>query len=1534
MKKNLLLFALFIYSFGFSQIINVNTTAYTVPQLVNTVLINSPCVSATNVTSKTGVNFGSTNGIGYFENKNPKFPIKSGVILSTGDVKNAIGPNTSELNDGNLNWPGDADLEKTLADAGITMKSTNASVLEFDFTPISTSFSFEFLFASEEYGNYQCQFSDAFAFLLTNLETGVTTNLAVVPGTNLPISVVTIRDYLYNSSCPSANVDYFGSYNGDSAAATSATNFNGQTTIMNASAILVPDTPYHIKLVIADRTDSGSDSAIFIASDAFNIGQDVLGVDLTFANNNALCSGTSKILNSNLSPTDYTFTWTKDGFLIPGAVGPSLTITNPGNYGITYNKIINNCEPTTDYIKVEYFTNTTTKDPEDLFKCDSGLTAYTYDLSSNTPIVKTGLNALTEVSYYSSSRDANLAVNALPNSYTAAPGTPIFIRIKNYNNSCYIVKSFKLLTVSAPVATQPDNLTSCSTSSLTSTAGFKLTEQNNAILNGLSEATNTVTYYETEENANSGINPILSNLYIATNEKVIYARVENTYDKSCYSITNFKLYVNQSPIVDLLTKVVACSNYTLEPLVNGNYFLGPNGMGTPLFAGDIITETKTIFIFNQPGGPGTCSSTSSFKITIIEDKAELPKSGTYCGDHGLATMPYGEYYTEKGGKGTRLPAGTVITETKDLFFYYKTPTAPFCEINIEFTVTIIPLAKVGTFKNVFSCTSYILPTLKTGNYYTQPLGSGSKLEAGTELTSSQRIYVFSPSEFTYTCYSEAFFEVVIGIKKPENISQCEPYTLPELSVGKYYTEPKGNGEELVAGSVINTSKVIYIYAVTLDTPNCTDQLSFNVNIRQPQIDVLTNVEACEFFILPKLIKSGAYYTATNGGGKILYEGDHITSTQKIYIFRRTEATCSNESSFLVTIYKKPLIDSRSDIDICNFYKLTPLAIGNYYTGPGGTGTKLLSGSLITSSQTIYIYGNSHAKTGCSKENDFDINIFSIVADQPDNVTVCDSYVLPALKIGNYYSTTGGPSVGNKNLMKAGDVITNTQTIYVYTESGERINCTDENIFTVTINKTPILAPVKDVNACSYYILPKLAVGNYFTGKNGTGIMLKENDTIKSNQKIFIYGETKTTPNCADEKSFNINIFILAKVKNVTICESYILPNLTIGKYYTGSNATGKVLNPGTAINETQRIYVYSVSPLNSACYDETSFVITIVDTPVANAVPESQTTLCDEDIVNDGIVFFDLTKLNDTVLGNQTGPEFTINYYASQLDAVTNNNPIVSTNLKTVFVKVTNTLTENCYDLQTIQFHVNKAPIPSPRGGIVCYDTTSKTLIKTYTIPSGLNPKEHTFQWINEKGTIVGTASTYEAKLAGIYTLIATSTVTGCSSYPYAIEVNASEPAKIKYTLSDDFSENQILTIEALGSGGDYEYQLDSNTFQDSPIYSYVSSGTHTITVRDKNGCGNSVARILVVDYPKFFTPNGDGFNDTWNITDLKDQKISKISIYDRYGKVITQIKPSGSGWDGTYVGKNLPSTDYWFTVEYIEDGVTKEFRSHFTMKR
>ena len=1537
MKKLILLIGILFTAIGFSQPINVNTTNYTVPQLVNDVLINTSCVNATNVTWSTGSNFGSTNGIGFFQNTNPNFPMQSGVILSTGNVANAPGPNTALLSDGSAAWPGDTDLENTLAAAGVSLVSKNATVLEFDFVPNSSYFSFDFIFASEEYGNFQCQFSDAFAFLLTNTATGTTTNLALVPNTNLPISVVTIRDYLYNSSCPSANAQFFGSYNGGSQAATSATNFNGQTTVMTAASTLTPGVQYHIKLVIADRLDPQSDSAIFISANSLNIGQDVLGQDLTVANGTALCHGATHTINTGLNPSNFTFQWKKNNVVLTNETGPSLVVNQPGTYTVIYTNILSPCSPTTNNVVIEYFPQINAQNPINLYKCDNGSATYSYNLDLNTPIVKTGLNANTLVTYHASQADADNNTNALPLNYTAAPGQTVYVRVQMPNTPCYVTRSFQLLATPAPLANQAPNLVGCARSLTLNNSFFNLNDQTPVVLNGQPTNIYSVSYYNSLNNANSGASPITGNLnMVILPNTTIYVRVQNSTDPSCFSISSFTVTVLPVPTVDVLEPVVVCDFYELQPLSNGNYFTQTNGQGTMLSAGDIIVETTTLYIFNQPNGPGTCASNSQFRITIVDPNTLSPNSVTSCGSYTLPQPQYGKYFSQPGGQGVEIPAGTVINSTQTVYFYFTTDIEPFCIVDTDFTVTIIPSVEVGTRNDIFECTSYTLPELSVGNYYTQPGGNGTQMAAGTVITSNQTVYVYATTGGTSPCTDEDSFEVFIGINQPADISQCNGYTLPSLPVGNYFTAPMGGGQMIPAGTVINNSTTIYIFAqVSSDSANCTDNLSFNISIAQPEVDELEDVTVCETYTLPELV-NGDYYTGADGTGTMLTAGDVITSSQTLYIFKRLNATCFNQSSFAVTINPLPAIDSRSDIDICDQYVLTQLQHGNYYTGPNGTGTLLPAGSVITTSQRIYIFSISNTTPACTNENSFQVNIFSTTADSSANITACDAYTLPQLSAdNNYYTLPGGP-YGNGTQISAGTVITTSQTIYIYKESLIRtsFSCTDENSFTVTINQTPVIPAVLDVAACDSYTLRPLTVGNYFTGPNGTGTMLQAGDVVTTSQTMYIYAHTNTTPDCSSETSFDITIFNVDNVPNVTICHSYTLPALTIGNYFTGPNGTGTQLTAGATISATQTIYVYAVSPYLPRCADESSFTVTIIDTPVANPTPAALRTVCDEDGTNDGVTSFDLTTLSATILGTQTGSEFTIAYYETAADAANQVGAITSTTLTNLFVRVTNTLTDSCFDIKPITIIVNRLPEPSPVGGIICFDLDTQTLLNPYTMYSGLSSTTHTFVWANEAGETVGTNANYTAILPGTYTLVATSRATGCASEPVNVVVTPSEPAVITYTVDDEFQDMQSITVTATGEG-DYEYQLDNGNFQDSPTFEDVTSGMHLITVRDKNGCGVATLPAVVINYPKYFTPNGDGYHDNWNIRDLRDQPSAVVTIYDRYGKVLTQIKPNGNGWDGTYNGNMMPSDDYWFSVTYTDENqVNQEFRAHFAMKR
>lgn len=155
--------------------------------------------------------------------------------------------------------------------------------------------------------------------------------------------------------------------------------------------------------------------------------------------------------------------------------------------------------------------------------------------------------------------------------------------------------------------------------------------------------------------------------------------------------------------------------------------------------------------------------------------------------------------------------------------------------------------------------------------------------------------------------------------------------------------------------------------------------------------------------------------------------------------------------------------------------------------------------------------------------------------------------------------------------------------------------------------------------------------------------------------------------------------------------------------------------------------------------------------------------------------------------------------------------------------------------------------------------------------------------------------------------------------------------------LSIDPNQNNVEFI-VLGDGN-YEFAINGGEFQDSPIFMNVPPGLNTVIINDKNGCGTTEPiEFLVVAYPKFFTPNGDGINDDWNIKGIETLTEPVVYIFDRYGKLLKQLGMADT-WDGTFNGSQMPSTDYWFRFEYVENDITqpvvaKTRKTHFTLKR
>jgi gliding motility-associated-like protein len=269
-------------------------------------------------------------------------------------------------------------------------------------------------------------------------------------------------------------------------------------------------------------------------------------------------------------------------------------------------------------------------------------------------------------------------------------------------------------------------------------------------------------------------------------------------------------------------------------------------------------------------------------------------------------------------------------------------------------------------------------------------------------------------------------------------------------------------------------------------------------------------------------------------------------------------------------------------------------------------------------------------------------------------------------------------------------------------------------------------------------------------------------------------------------------------------------------------------------------------------------------------------------------------------------------------------------------VSVTYTGPDACSQTLTGSATVTVNPLPSValEDGTICIDPVTLATTRTYLLDTGLNEAEFTFEWFDANGSIpLATNSFYDVNVVGQYGVTITDIITGCQATAYANVGQSSPPTDFDYTVSGFFASNPTIVINATPIG-DYEYQLDFGPFQSSNVFDNIEAGTHTITVRDAEACDVLTKEVLIVDYPRYFTPNGDGINDTWNIPTINGISMTKIYIFDRFGKLVKEMTTSGLGWDGTYNGQPLPATDYWFTINYQEAGINKEFRAHFSLKR
>jgi gliding motility-associated-like protein len=426
-----------------------------------------------------------------------------------------------------------------------------------------------------------------------------------------------------------------------------------------------------------------------------------------------------------------------------------------------------------------------------------------------------------------------------------------------------------------------------------------------------------------------------------------------------------------------------------------------------------------------------------------------------------------------------------------------------------------------------------------------------------------------------------------------------------------------------------------------------------------------------------------------------------------------------------------------------------------------------------------------------------------------------------------------------------------------------------------------------------------------------------NINIEYAPKILL---TDTTLTQCDDNADGVTVFDLTKVDNIIKNNDTTLSPVVY--YESLSDAQAKIKpipNPATYTNKPSIPIVFARVTNSFDCANYAQVRLVIANNSIA---PQNPISTCDEDAIQDGLYQFDLNaEVTPQVLtGLPAG--MIVEYFLKPTDAVSQKNPLpnifknTTANQQMIYARIINGA--DCYGIIPINLVVNTFSPTNFQDETAALCKGSST---TLSVASGFS----SYLWNTGETTnsiIVTTSGNYSVKVTDI---------NGCEKTK-KFTVTSSEIGTITGASVNDFAGNEnsiLLTYTGLGN---YEFSLDGSYFQDSPLFTGIAPGNYLAYARDKNGCGISAPyQIYVLDYPRFFTPNGDGYNDVWKIKNLDLFPKAVITIFNRYGKLLKQINGNSAGWNGKFNNSDLPADDYWFSLNFSDGKIIK---GHFSLKR
>lgn len=741
-------------------------------------------------------------------------------------------------------------------------------------------------------------------------------------------------------------------------------------------------------------------------------------------------------------------------------------------------------------------------------------------------------------------------------------------------------------------------------------------------------------------------------------------------------------------------------------------------------------------------------------------------------------------------------------------------------------------------------------------------------------------------------------------------------------------------QEDLSGSPIDVNFITYGPFLNFSTAcsqlNAVNTVACSYSTNSSENFNIVSAQVGEFYIIMTSNISGIEGTTTiqQTGGVGSYDQFRNFNLTGVLDLVNCDTLGSGISTFNLTDNEAQIANTEDPADY-NFTYFLDAALTNQILNP------FAYQNINPFSETIYVSIQHTIFASCTETVDFNIRVIGF-ATQPEDYNICDD--------DNDSDDTNGFHEFNLRSLDAevlgGSASSNFTIEYYETESNAQNNI------------SPIPSPTNFVN------------------------------TTVDEQEIFIRIQNNADPTCFDITSVMIYVRplpVINDVINFVQCDDdtdgvgivnltdideliSLQTDLTYRYYNTEANAIADIAEIPTTqtINLNQQFFCRVESIYE--CIRVSEINVSISTSQVPNdflfTFVECADTEDDDDDQN-GINTFNLGAAI-TAIRNLFPSEsnLDVTLYETFNDAVleTNiiGNPFEYRNLvpighdlaqpvvQDIWVRVENVLNDTCLGLgMHIQLTVN----PLPEFNLIYQDLICIGEMNTISTDFDNTLGDFTFNWIKTDLTadpiFLSDEPFINIEEGGTYELVITNITTDCNRTE-AFEVLESEEARIIQIKTSTFNriDNQaIIEVEGIG---DYEFSLDNTVFylneddrefQDSNLFENLAAGEYEVTVRDKNLCGVVKTSFIILNVKPFFTPNGDSENQLWKVNGMELYPDSTLTIFDRFGKIMTQLDPNSEGWDGVYKGKIMNDSDYWFRFEYTNDNGKKYIKNgHFAL--